>query len=306
LKKILIATLVVASGGLAANQIIKTNAVQEKVDEYVTKFNKSENAVISHGDYGINLAQQAYIKDVKIIDTKSKSTVNLGNVYINSMDSEHEIPHYLDLNFENIQINIEDINSKDKKFNKLLKSVSIDNKIEAAISFSYKYEEKNNNDFTFKIGQEVKNIGGLDLSFNIDSLKLAELEANKAKYEKQPMSALAVLSEIQLKNISIDFTDHKITQTILEEVAKEQSKIKTAADAEAELIKNIEKEKTRPKFEIAHYDEIIKAVKNKKGFTLSLIAKPMPVTQLYMAAMQEMNTNKDKSIDSIDIVFKAK
>jgi hypothetical protein len=311
LKKIILGVAILGAGSLAAHHFYMTDKVQSVIEENVAQFNSNSNGQVelTHGDYGFGLDQNVFINNVKISNLHSKESIDLGNIILKDLDLEHEIPYYMEVQFDDIKLNINEMNLKGSNaaITNMLKEASINDVLSTSLSFSYKYSPEDNNSFKFDLGQNITNLANTELSLTIDQFDLAAINANQSKENKQGLVMMNLLSKIRLKNIELDFSDEKITEIVLSEAMKQDKKFKTKYEAETFLVNAIEKEKERnPKFNVKHYDEFIEIIRNKKGFTFSVTPTPLPVMELFQVVQKELQNTEDKSIKSLNVSFKAK
>ena len=292
MKKIIIATAILATSGFVGHNAYMNYQVESKISGMINKFNENETVQMTSDEYGYNFMQEIFLKNVKLTNITSKEEIELGNVFINNIDLENEIPHYLSVDFENISYDIEKelkqnktkhtINDKEQVMVNILEKASINNKISTSLSFDYKYSPEKNHDFKMNLSQNVENIGNSTFSLNFDSFDFYSLKDKTEQIKEQPMMALGALSTVKFKNISFDFVDDSLTKLILSEIAAGDKKFNSAKDVEDFLIAKI-KGKNRKEFHTAYYDEFIKIIENKKGFKLSADFKDLPIMQLFMS-----------------------
>lgn len=307
MNKILIGAVVLSSAALVAHNQYMNAEVRTHIDTEISKINEKGAVNISHGDYGYSFGQKVYINNVKL--KLEDEEFNIGDILINKYDSENKVPKFMDIKISNFSYDTSnfELPSSQKVIKNIVTSLS-DEKglIHSDISFKYNYDEKNNYDFNFELSENAKGIARTTLSFNLDNFDFSSLEKN-AQQLNNPFMALGLLGDLRIKHFKLDLADQKLTSTLIEEASKFDKKTKSIEEFETKLIEEINKEKNkRPKMDVEHYNEIIKIVQNKKGFSLSITPEQKPIKELFVDMEKSRNQDRSKGLEPLNIKFKAK
>ena len=252
---------VVALGIIAivAFKIVSSNMAEKKIDKALANLPKG---LVTYEDVSVDLLGfDVHINNIKIHAPGQKDAM-IDEIVINSIDSDNEVPNYLDLEINGIEIDIESL-KYDRKMSKLLDGLGYENlKADLALSYSYDKDDKimeiKNMSFEVKDAGELSfktNLHGINslqnlsmqLMMNPRSIKVAK---SSIKYEDESLAARLIKSDALAAGLSED----KFKENVLSELAN------TLKKAE-------EKEK---KYEITMLEEVIDFFENPSSFEISI------------------------------------
>lgn len=313
-KKIISTVVVLAvGGGLLGYQYMADKEVKEKIDSYVSSINKAQdsNFTLSHGDYGFNLKQEIFVKDIKIYDKSRKEDVVLGDLNIKNLDTEHPIPYHAFISFEGAEYNLKQIKSylPNKEMSGVLDNLSQGKDIvKTNFTLNYNYEPEKNNNLSIQLKEKMDKVAGFNFDINTSDLDLINLSDQRKQIITNPYFALGELAKVKIKSLSLAINDERLMEAFLQEIIIHDDKIKTMEEAEIEVEQYVRSfQKRRHSLNENFYEEFIKYIKDKKGLSLSINPEgDFTAFELFQQVSLELSKNPKSELKMLGIDFKSK
>lgn len=223
----------VAVGGVIAFKTIAANSAEEKIDKAIADMGIPKDQI----SYDVSvdlLGLSTHIEDIemKISDEES---LKIDEIVINDVDTEHEVPEYLDLEVNGIHGDTKSLKMVDRSIARVLDSM---NKDELITNFAVNY--------TFDKDAKVLNLENLSLDVeDMGTLSLATEFHNVNSVENAAMG----FNYAKLGNSSVTYKDNSLANTLFAYNAKrsgqdlDQFKENIIKDINKEIEKAEKKEK---------------------------------------------------------------
>jgi len=250
---------------------IKTYAssvAEEKIDIAIASI--ANYADVDYKNVSVDLfGLDVRISDVVVSPADSKEKVNISEIIVYDVDEKSDIPLFLDISFNGVEIAIDKL--KDD-YEKIIEELGYNDKILLNFAAEYHYNETNNEISFKKIKIGADDVGYLDVSFRLGNIDLSP---------EKIMGILFTYPQIMLHDAKISYRDDSLIERLLKLEAKEQNK--NVQQIRDEAIKNIEKEieKEEDEFTKNALKEIKDFIDDPERFTISIAPKkPLPLGKL--------------------------
>lgn len=209
-----------------------------------------------------------HISDVVISPANSKEKVNINEIVIYDLDEESDIPLFLNISFNGIEMPIDNLGGNAERIKELGYKDNVI--LNASLKYRYNKETREINFNKLKIGAD--DAGDLDASFRLGNIGISPEEI---------IGVLFTFPEIILHDIKISYNDDSLVERLLELAAKEQNKnVKQMKD---EAMQNIamEIEREQDKFTRNALKEIKDFIDDPERLVISIEPKdPLPLGRL--------------------------
>jgi hypothetical protein len=272
---------VVAS--VVAFKVIAGNNVEKRLDKIV----QESQGAFSYENASVDLlGLDVHIDGVRIHD--GGRDVNIDEIIIHSYDEKSEVPQFMDVEVNGIELDMQAINN-DPALGKVVKGLGYE-KLEANMAMDYKVDSKkklfNLKEFSFAI----KDAGELELSAEIYGVSSLQEFGN---YFMRPQM-------LKLGDISVSYEDDSLVERIIKMNAQEAGM--DVSSYKEKLLTGIEREieKAKAKNEDEKVDileEIYDFLDNPKEFEVSIEPKE-PVS---FAKLSRLSNDEIKELLHIEI-----
>jgi len=253
-----------------------SNVAEAKVNEAIAK--AANFADIDYGNVSVDLlGMDVRISDIIVSPADTKEKVKIDEIVIYEVDDKSDIPTFLSLSCDGIELNIEDLGEDGKQ----LRELGYNDKIMVNLNVNYSYNKEKKEIDIKKIGIGADEAGEINVSLRLGNISL----------EPEEIAGLIFgFPQVIFHEAKIEYDDDSLAERLMKFGAKEQ-KVSTD-DFRKTLIKNVETEISKEKDEFAQ-----KALSEIKEFLadpdeLSISAspsKPQPIGRI-------MRTNDPKDM----------
>lgn len=262
---------------VVAVKTITSSMAEDRIDKILSKLPEGSITYdsVSTDFFGLDVR----INDIKINMPGQTNTID--EIVIKSIDNDNDIPNYLDIEINGMNVDIESLkmNRQIAKTIDILEYKSL--KADLAISYAFDEDEETLN---------IKNISYLledagELSMNAKVYGLKSFNDLQTQMMLNPKS-------IKISNSSIKYDDNSLTERLIKLAAHEDGvsvgtyKEKVLSELSKQLKKSEDKD---DKFEIEILEEVITYWKNPESFEISI--SPKEAISFYN--MQRINNAKE-------------
>lgn len=298
MNKKIISGIVIA--GLAASyvggKIYATNRVEQKINEQIAE--ASQFADIEYSALSVEpIFQTVQLRDITITPNDGISKpIYINEVILNDVDTESEVPESLDIVFNGIRIDINELGTAAGN----LQQLGYQNDL--MLNFSTKYQLANNKlDWSFALSADK--IGQLDYNLN-----LANVQFDQA----QPMSLLFGYPQFQLTSAEVTYTDKSLVERIFKKEAEaseltvEEFKLEGTERLQKMLDKDLSANANsisegQQKILTNASEELIKFINNPNTFTISV----HPKETVTLGDISRSQSNPTALMELLDVKFKS-
>ncbi len=298
MNKKIVSGIVIA--GLAASyvggKIYATNRVEQKINEQIAQV--SQFADIEYTALSVEpIFQTVQLRDITITPNDGISKpIYINEVILNDIDTDSEIPESLDVSFNGIKIDINELGTAAVKLEQLGYQDNL------MINFATKYQfAKDKLDWSFALSADK--IGKLDYNLN-----LANVQFDPA----QPMSLLFGYPHFQLTSAEATYTDSSLVERVFkQEAANSELTVEEFKQEGTErLQKMLNKDLSNNPNSISEgqqkiltnaSEELIKFINNPNTFTISV----HPKKTVTLGEISRTQSSPKALLELLDVKFKA-
>jgi|TARA_Y100000294_G_scaffold177306_1_gene202229 hypothetical protein len=244
-----------------------SSVAEEKIDKAIASV--ANYADVDYKNVSVDLfGLDVHISDVIVSPADSKEKVNINEIVVYDVDEQSDIPLFLDISFNGVEIAIDKLGDDAKK----IKELGYNDNILLNSAIEYHYNKENNEISLNKLTIGADDVGALDVSFRLGNIDLGP---------EKIMGILFTYPQIMLRDAKISYHDDSLIERLLKLAAKEQKK--NVKEIKNEAIKNIEKEieKEEDDFTKNALKEIKDFIDDPERFTISIAPKkPLPLGRL--------------------------
>lgn len=245
-------------------KIYASSVTEEKIDIAIASI--ANYADVDYKNVSVDLfGLDVHISDVVVSQADSKNKVNINEIVVYDVDEKSDIPLFLDISFNGVEIAIDKLGNNAKK----IKELGYNDNILLNFAIEYHYNKENNKISLNKIKIGADDVGDFDISIRLGNIDLSP---------EKIMGILFTYPQIMLYDAKISYHDDSLIERLLKLAAKEQKK--NVKQIKSEAIKNIEKEieKEEDKFTKNALKEIKDFINDPERFTISIAPKkPLPL-----------------------------
>lgn len=244
---------------IVAAKVMISNTVEEKIDKVLAKM---PEGTVKYDSVSTDLlGLDIRINDIKINLPGQKETI-IDEIVIKSIDSDNEIPNYLDVEINGIDLDIEalKLNRQMAKSIDLLEYKNLKSNLELSYSFNKDEESVDIENISFAI----EDAGKLSLNSKLHGIKSLENIAMQFMYNPE---------RIKVSNSSIIYDDDSLTNRLMKLAAHDDGtsvgtfKEKILTKLSEELKKSENKDH---KYETKVLEELIAFWNNPDSFEVSI------------------------------------
>ena len=203
-----------------------SSVAEEKIDKAIASV--ANYADVDYKNVSVDLfGLDVHISDVIVSPADSKEKVNINEIVVYDVDEQSDIPLFLDISFNGVEIAIDKLGDDAKK----IKELGYNDNILLNSAIEYHYNKENNEISLNKLTIGADDVGALDVSFRLGNIDLGP---------EKIMGILFTYPQIMLRDAKISYHDDSLIERLLKLAAKEQKK--NVKEIKNEAIKNIEKE----------------------------------------------------------------
>jgi len=209
-KKVIgLSALILLAGVYIGAKFYSSKAAKEKLDELVVQ--TEGFAEVEYEDVSVNLfAMDVTIKDIAISNPNSDEKLNIGEVIIHEADDKSEIPEFLNISVNDIEVAIESFGEEAKQ----LKQMGYPDNIMLDIGIDYSYNQEKKEVNFKKLALSAQDMGEIKMN-----LRLGELSLDPEKMQALIFS----FPIITFLGGEITFDDHSLTNKIIKHGAKKEN-----------------------------------------------------------------------------------
>ena len=257
---------------------IMSNKVEERID---TVLKDLPNQMVIYDDISVDIfGFSTHIYDISI-NVPGQEPITIDEIVINSIDQDHNIPRYLDLEINGIENNTNALmlNPQSALF---AKNLGVE-KLSSNIALKYNYK------------QDKKSLELDELSFTTNGVAEIEFEAefhNISSFEAVIKQFATEAKYITVAEASLEFDDMSLTNAILKTIAQDSKKTLTEVKAQltAQLTKERDRNAKRGHTAVVEIQEaMISFIKDPQSFDMSVEPKE-PVS---FKKIMRMRTQKE-------------
>lgn len=248
-------------------KMYSSNVAEEKVNEAIAK--AVNFADIDYKKVSVDLlGNDVRISDIIVspADTQEKLTIN--EIIIHDIDDKADIPTFLSISCNGIELNMEDLGEEAKDFREL----GYTDKIMVNLKVEYTYDEEKKELDLSKIGIGADDVGEISVGFRLGNISLDPDEIAGLLFNFQ---------QIIFHEAKIKYEDDSLAERIIKLGAKEQQT--NVKDFKKSLIQEVEKEieKEKDDFTKKAFSEIQEFIKDPEEFTISASpSQPYPLGRI--------------------------
>lgn len=240
------------------------NVAKKKIDTAIS--NIVNFADVDYKNVSVDLfGFDVHISDVVVSPVDSKEKFNINEIVISDIDQKSDIPSFLDISFNGVEIPIDKLGNDAKKIKELGYNDNI--LLNFTIEYHYNKESKEISLNKLKIGAD--DVGDLDVR-----LRLGNIDLSKEKI----IGILSTFPQIMLYEAKISYHDDSLIEKFMKLLAKEKKE--NVKQLKNEAKKDIEREieKENDEFTKNALEEIKDFIDDPETFTISIAPKkPLPL-----------------------------
>ena len=251
----------------AGIKMYASSVAKEKVDIAIA--NIASYADVDYEDVSVDLfGLDVHISDVVVSSVGSREKVNISEIVLSDVDGESDIPLFLDISFNGVEIAIDKFGNNAKE----LVELGYKDSILLNFSIEYHYNKENSEISLNKLKIGADDMGDLDISFRLGNIDLSP---------EGIQALLFTYPQITLLDAKISYDDDSLIERLVKSIAQKQDK--SVKQIKNQAIKNIEKEIENEEDEFTKdaLEEIKDFVDDPEEFTISIEPKnPLPLSRI--------------------------
>lgn len=240
------------------------NAAEEKVNEAIAK--AANFAYIDYKKVSVDLlGMDVRISDILVSPVNAKEKIKIDEIIIYDIDDKADIPTFLSISCNGIELNIKDLGEEAK----VLKELGYDDKMMINLTAEYAYDKEKKELDIKEIGIGVNEAGKISVGFRLGNISI----------ESEEIAGLLFnFRQIIFHEAKIKYEDDSLAERLMKLAAQEQQT--NVKDFKKSLIQEVEKEikKEKDDFTKKALSEIKEFLKDPKEFSISASpSKPHPL-----------------------------
>lgn len=237
-RQLVIAAVVVFFVLFTGAKIYASNVAEEKLDQFISDLSKFGN--LTYESVSVDLIGQGIqISDVVISPINFAHKITINEISIGEIDQDSEIPLFLDIDFNGIEVNFDELGSDAKN----LIALGYEDNLLVNISASYEYDQQDKEIKINKLQLGADDLGNLDISMKIGNIALdwqtilsnhleATLDEAKISYEDDSLMVRLIEKMAQDKNEDIDDYKQQAFKLLDSEIARAKDEFTKGAISE--------------------------------------------------------------------------
>jgi len=226
---------VIAAGVVAvvAFKTISSNIAEKQIDKALEELPQGlvTYESVSRDLFGFDV----HINGITLNATGSKEST-IDEIVIKSMDDEHSIPHYLDLEINGMDLDTNALNSNPRTAG-MLELLGYE-KLKADLAFNYEYDEDEKKIEIENVSLELEDAGELSIDAELHGIQALEnlamqmmvapqsikISKSSIKYEDDSLVSRLIKLNADQEGLSIDEFKKKVLSTLSEELKQAELK----------------------------------------------------------------------------------
>ncbi|MDY6972890.1 MAG: hypothetical protein SV775_11230 [Thermodesulfobacteriota bacterium] len=253
-----------------------SNVAEGKVNEAIAK--AANFADIDYGKVSVDLlGMDVRVSDIIVSPANAKDKVEIDEIIIHDIDDQADIPTFLSVSCNGIELNVEDLGEDTKP----LRELGYNDKMMVNLNVNYAYNKEKKEIDIKKIGIGANEAGEINVSFRLGNISLEPEEI---------AGLLFTFQQVILHEVRICYDDDSLTERLMRLAAKEKQV--SLEDFKKSLIEDVEKEiaKENDEFTQKALSEIKKFLADPDEFSISASpSKPHSLGRI-------MRTNDPKEV----------
>jgi hypothetical protein len=240
-----------------------SNVAEGKVNEAIAK--AANFADIDYKKVSVDLlGMDVRISDIIVSPADSKEKLKIDEIVIHDIDDKADIPTYLSMSCNGIELNIDELGEDTKQ----LRELGYTDKMMVNLNVNYAYNKEKKEIDIKKIGIGADNAGEINVSFRLGNISLEPEEV---------AGLLFAFPQVIFHEAKIEYDDDSLAERLMKLGAKEQQI--AFEDFKKSLIENVETEiaKEKDDFTKKALSEIKAFLEDPEEFSISASpSKPYP------------------------------
>jgi len=244
-----------------------SNVAEDKVNEAIAK--AANFADIDYKKVSVNLlGLDLRVSDILVSPAGSKEKIKIDEIIIYDIDDKADIPTFLSMSCNGIELNIKDLGEKAKELRKL----GYNDKMKVNLNVEYTYDKEKNELDIKKLGMGADEAGEISVSFRLGNINLVPEEI---------AGLLFTFPQVVFHEAKIQYVDDSLVERLMKVGAeKTQTNVNDFKEA---LIQEVEKEieKEKDDFTKKALNEIKEFLEDPEEFSISASpSKPHPLGRI--------------------------
>jgi len=244
-----------------------SNVAEDKVNEAIAK--AANFADIDYKKVSVNLlGLDLRVSDILVSPAGSKEKIKIDEIIIYDIDDKADIPTFLSMSCNGIELNIKDLGEKAKELRKL----GYNDKMKVNLNVEYTYDKEKNELDIKKLGMGADEAGEISVSFRLGNINLVPEEI---------AGLLFTFPQVVFHEAKIQYVDDSLVERLMKVGAeKTQTNVNDFKEA---LIQEVEKEieKEKDDFTKKALNEIKEFLEDPEEFSISASpSKPRPLGRI--------------------------
>ncbi len=244
-----------------------SNAAEVKVNEAIAKTAKF--ADIDYEKVSVDLlGMDVRISDIIVSPADSKEKLKIDEIVIHDIDDKSDIPTFLSMTCNGIEINIKDLGEGAKE----LRRLGYNDKMMVSLIAEYAYDKEKKEIDIKKIGIGAGEVGEISIGFRLGNISLDPEEITGLLFN---------FPQIIFHEAKIEYEDDSLVERLIKLGAEEQQA--NVKDFKKSLIQDVEKEieKEKDEFTKKALSEIKEFLEDPDEFSISASpSKPHPLGRI--------------------------
>lgn len=253
-----------------------SNVAEGKLDKAIAE--AANFADIEYKKVSVNLlGMDVKISDIIVSPAGAKKQFKIDEIIIHDLDDKSDIPSFLSITCNGIELNIQDLGEDAKK----LLDLGYNDKMMVNLNVNYMYSKEKKEIDIKKIGIGAVEAGEISVSFRLGNISLEP---------KEIVGLLFSFPQLIFHEAKIEYDDDSLAERLMK-LGAEQQQV-TVEDFKKSLIQNVEKEiaKEKDDFTKKALSAIKKFLEDPEKFSISAFpSKPLPLGRI-------MRTDKPQDV----------
>ena len=240
-----------------------SNVAEVKVNEAIAK--AANFADIDYKNVSVDLlGMDVRISDILVAPVDAKEKIKIDEIVIHDIDDKTDIPTFLSISCNGIELNIKDLGEDAKK----LRELGYNDKMMINLTAKYTYDKEKKELDIKEIGIGADNVGEIGVSFRLGNINLEPEEM---------LGLLFTFPQVIFHEAKIQYEDDSLAERLMKLGAQEEQT--SVKDFKKSLLQEISKEieKEKDDFTKKALSEIKEFLEDPEEFSISASpSKPYP------------------------------
>ncbi len=240
-----------------------SNVAEGKVNEAIAK--AANFADIDYKNVSVDLlGMDVRISDILVAPVDAKEKIKIDEIIIHDIDDKTDIPTFLSISCNGIELNIKDLGEDAKK----LRELGYNDKMMINLTAKYTYDKEKKELDIKEIGIGADNVGEIGVSFRLGNINLEPEEM---------LGLLFTFPQVIFHEAKIQYEDDSLAERLMKLGAQEEQT--SVKDFKKSLLQEISKEieKEKDDFTKKALSEIKEFLEDPEEFSISASpSKPYP------------------------------